>query len=238
LVHSPSPGNREDGQCDLYEMAPLRKKDVVLAAGESGVNAIEFVNAVEEKQVAPLASTPVTLRFLLSLYKENGAFPVSHRDLYLEGCTRLCQEQSKSRSTPHTRPRVKNSLRFLIAGRIAVCSIFSNRAFIYTGNSSTETRDTDILIDDLIGAPIRDGSQELHPSRDDVLEVLDSSLFSSGGADRVVWAHKTYAEFLAAFHLGREKTPLKNKMAFLGANEHAGKIAPQLHDAAAWMAER
>ena len=51
----------------------------------------------------------------------------------------------------------------------------------------------DITIDELCGERTSNGI-----SRDDVLETLDTGLFSSRGIDQMGWAHQTYAEFLAA----------------------------------------
>jgi predicted NACHT family NTPase len=60
---------------EVYELAPLRRRDVVEAAQADGVDADAFLREVDHKAVAPLAMKPVTLGFLLNIYHRNRGFP-------------------------------------------------------------------------------------------------------------------------------------------------------------------
>ena len=80
-----------------YVLAPLRRRDIQEAARATGVAENQFVEQIESKRVIPLAIKPVTLRFLLSIFKKSGHFPTSQTDLYLEGCLLLSAETSESR---------------------------------------------------------------------------------------------------------------------------------------------
>jgi hypothetical protein len=64
-----------------YELAPLRRVDVVRAAEAEGLDAAAFLREVARMEVAPLAGKPVTLRFLLNLYRAHRAFPRSQAEL-------------------------------------------------------------------------------------------------------------------------------------------------------------
>lgn len=58
----------------VYELAPLRRKDVAAAAEQSGFSASEFVDAVDRAEAVGFAIRPVTLRLLLKLF---WSYPVS-----------------------------------------------------------------------------------------------------------------------------------------------------------------
>src|SRR6516225_5532263 len=58
---------------EVYELAPLRRVDVIEAASATGLpDPDTFMRAVDEKQVVPLAIKPVTLQFLLNTYRKSG----------------------------------------------------------------------------------------------------------------------------------------------------------------------
>jgi len=68
-------------------------------------------------------------------------------------------------------------------------------------------------------------------------EALATSLFSSRGPDRREWAHRTYAEFLAAYYLSNHQLPLPQiMMLLLHTDERERRLVPQLHETAAWLA--
>jgi hypothetical protein len=52
----------------VYELAPLRRVDVLMAAEDSGLNSDTFLRAVDGAEAVPLAIKPVTLEFLLDSY--------------------------------------------------------------------------------------------------------------------------------------------------------------------------
>src|SRR6266498_17666 len=85
-----------DETVKVYELAPLRRVDVVQAAKTDGLNADNFLNELHKREVVPLAIKPVTLRFLLNTYRRHGEFPSSQTDLYSAGCRLLCEEASES----------------------------------------------------------------------------------------------------------------------------------------------
>ena len=62
-------------------------------------------------------------------------------------------------------------------------------------------------------------------------------MFSSRGLHRMGWAHQTYAEFLAAWHLTQHEMSLEQvtKLIF-SSKDPDHKLIPQLHETAAWLA--
>lgn len=86
-----------EDEVKVYELLPLRQADIVLAAETNGTNGREFVLAVREKGVDPLAAKPITLDFLLKQYKAKGQLPETKEQLYTRGLLYLCEEGSRSR---------------------------------------------------------------------------------------------------------------------------------------------
>jgi hypothetical protein len=71
----------------------------------------------------------------------------------------------------------------------------------------------------------------------EIREVLGTGVFSGRGEQRLGPAHRTYAEFLAAWYLSQRGLTLKQKMALLRHPQDAsGRIVPQLAETAAWLA--
>ena len=56
----------------IYELAPLRKADVEIAAKASSVDGAKLIEEVVNKEVTSFAVSPITLQFLLGICKEHG----------------------------------------------------------------------------------------------------------------------------------------------------------------------
>src|SRR5262245_861321 len=70
-----------------------------------------------------------------------------------------------------------------------------------------------------------------------VQEVLETPLFSPRGAQRTVWSHQTYAEFLAARYLVQHNASLAQILVLIThSSDPSGKLIPQLYETAAWLA--
>jgi hypothetical protein len=91
----------------------------------------------------------------------------------------------------------------------------------------------DIPIKDLLGRAIL-GSETIGIGELEIWQSLNTGLFSSRGSSRLGWSHQTYAEFLAARFLVEHKfTPARILSLILHED---GKVIPQLHELAAWLA--
>jgi len=89
-------------QVATFELAPLRRSDVHLAAEIEEIDPAAFLLAIEEKGAQPLAIKPVTLRFLINVYRRDGRLPAKQPDLYHQGCQLLVAETSQSRASPES----------------------------------------------------------------------------------------------------------------------------------------
>ena len=221
-----------ENEVKVYELAPLRRTDVVTAANSSGIDAEAFLSEIDKKEIVPLAIKPVTLRFLLNTYRRIGQFPSSQAELYREGCLRLCEESSESRRDAGYIGLLRSEQRLSLAARIAALTIFSQRYAVWTSVDVGEVPSEDIKISELYG-----GTEEDDVTEKEISEVLATGLFSSRGPHRMGWAHQTYAEFLAASYIVQSNMTTAQIMSLLvHPDDPDGKLVPQLHETAAWLA--
>ena len=79
------PSSLEDAILDIwgesatgaFELVPLRRVDVVLAADAEGLQPTQFLQDVGDRECESLAIVPVSLGFLLNIAKKHGEFPRS-----------------------------------------------------------------------------------------------------------------------------------------------------------------
>lgn len=217
----------------FYTLAPLRRVDVALAAGEC---AEPFLDAVAAKDAEPLAMSPVTLRFLLAEYGRERTLPRTRVALYAEGCRVLCEEASKSRQGAKKTGDLKDQQRLAIASRIAAVTVLGRRSLIFTGADVGTVPADAVMVEDLVGRTEPSPLGDVVVDEAAVQEVLGiSGLFAARGAECVGWAHQTYAEFLAARFLHERGLALDALVRAL-SNDTMNRIVPALRETAAWLA--
>jgi hypothetical protein len=223
------------GRVGVFELVPLRKKDVILAASTAGIDPAKFLGAIRSAGIAPLANRPVTLRFLMDIYAKSQSLPRGRAALYLEGCRCLAEEASESRRDAGALGDLTPSQRLTVAGRIAAVTMFCNRYAIWNGLYRGKPPE-DVATDELVGG--REGADATLTTvtREALLETLDTGLFNSRGPERLGWSHQSYAEFLAARHIHESKLPSKKALSFLFHPDGSGKVIPQLRETGAWLA--
>jgi hypothetical protein len=223
---------------EAYELAPLRRADIVRAAEAEGINPKAFLRALDEAGAVPLAIKPVTLSFLTGSYRATGGFPTKQADLYEEGCLWLCEERNANRRvSPGRSGGMTPDQCLAVAARIAAVTVYSNKYAVWTGVRPAAPDEEDVLLSTLAGGTEFVGEDEFPVDEPAVREALRSGLFSARGPERLGWAHQTYAEFLAARYLVRRGVANENVMALLvHPEDEEGRLALQLHEAAAWLA--
>ncbi len=225
-----------DDAVGVYELAPLRRKDVALAAEIRQVNADAFLAEVARMEVVPLAIKPVTLELLLNLYKSDSRLPHTQADLYHRGCRLLCEEPNDERRDAGVVGVLNADQRMVVAGRIAASTVFGNRYALWTAPDHGDVPREDIAIRLLCGTESV-GGVDMFVGEAAVKETLGTGLFSSRGPHRVGWAHQTYAEFLAADYLITHDVSVGQMLALIvHPGDQAGKLAPQLRETAARLA--
>ncbi len=220
-----------------FRLAPLRRDDVRVAAIAYGLDADHFLEEVDRKAAVPLANRPITLHFLLNLYREHGTFPSTQQALYEEGCRILCQEVSPSRRSAHFTGNFTARQRLAAATRLAYLMVFANRSEVWIGVDLGDVPVGSLQLYECSGGTEDADGNPLSVSETLLTEASSTALFSSRGPDRREWAHRTYAEFLAARYLSNHQLSLPQIMTLLlHADASERRLIPQLHETAAWLA--
>lgn len=224
----------------VYEITPLRRKDVRIAAAHRGLAPEAFLSAVHDREVTAFASKPSTLKLLLDLFtRTGGGLPQSQAALYREGLLHMCEghDPDGERRASRRGSRYSAAQRFAIAARVAAVTILGNRAAVWMGPRA-DAPGADVGIAVLAGGTEPVGGDTIQVDDDSIRDVLaNTGLFTSRGPRRMGWAHQTYAEFLATVWLLAHKMPLSQMEGLL---RHPGdrdrKFVPQLHELVAWLA--
>ncbi len=225
-----------EGEAEVFELAPLTRADVELAATDRGIEAKRFVRELIERDIVGLAIKPITLNMLLELSEKEEGLPESQLELYERGLTLLASEPNERRTRdPHTRGALSPWQRMAVAGRIAAATILSGRAAI-SADATAITGPDLVSLADLAGRERDIGEGAYFDVAESALrEVLDSGLFSARGDD-LGWAHQTYGEFLAARYLVKTNASAAQVISLLVGDGGDGRIVPQLRDVAGWFA--
>jgi hypothetical protein len=241
-LDSELPGIFGAGNFQALELVPLRRRDVGEAAAMEGIEPGAFISELLTRDVVPFAITPVTLRFLINTYLADQALPASKNEIYRRGCLLLAEEQDSSR-----RERgggVPGYHRLAIAERIAAAVMFAARDSVWVASDTSISPQTVVTIAELAGgkegaaADVIAGASDVDVTESALRDTLWTALFNSHGANRLGFAHQTYAEFLAARYVLNRSVPREQVMAMLTAHaDSSGRIVPQLQEVASWLAE-
>jgi len=223
----------ENNHVQVFNLAPLTRADVLLAAQSMLQQPNNFLDEVVKKSVAAFAIKPVTLQMLLASFQEKGALPETQAEIYREGCFWLCKELNPSRVDKQKTGRVPPEERILIAQYIAAASVYCRKNAIRVKAQNPLEHPPEILDLDSLRLHHR-----IEVDDGKLRETLDTSLFSSSGLGFVSWAHRTYAEFLAAEWCRVNTVSVGKMFELLSVEEEQNRRVPlQLIQAAAWLAE-
>ena len=217
----------------VFELAPLRRRDVLTALAAHGIDPDPFVRDLFRARAVVFAIKPLTLDMLIKIYQRHSSLPSSTTELYRQGCLELAEEQNVSRRETGRRGHLNGPQRVRLAGRIAAGTVLGDRAAIWTG-IDVDCPAQDVPVSRLSGATEQGDFADFTATDDDVREILDTGLFSSRGDHRMGWAHQSYGEFLAALYLNDKRVPAHIILQVL--THPTGGLIPQLTVVAAWTA--
>lgn len=221
----------------VYELAPLRRVDVIEAAKVSGQNPELFLDEVERKGAIPFAIKPITLTFLLNTYSTNKQLPSTQTDIFVEGCRLLCDETNESRLNSNRKGQLTSKELFSVAARIAAVTVFCGKSVIYKVPDLGDATDKELTIQRLSGGRESADGNEFEINEAAIREALSTGLFSAREQNRLGWSHQSYAEFLAAWYVvqhGMSLTQIKSLI--VHPTDSEGKLISQLSDTVAWLA--
>lgn len=221
----------------VYELAPLTRDQVLMAATVHLSKPEQFVEDVIVNEVVSFAIKPLTLDLLIRVWQEHGgSLPPTQREIYQQGSLALCSDSEK-RQTPKLRRELSAEQRLAVAAHIAAATFFCNRAAVWTGASEVQKPAADLSLAELATGFVTVKGQRVPVSEPALRETLDTGLFTSRGRNRLGWAHQTYGEFLAARYLLQEGLTARQALDLLTHPHDADrKLIPQLQEVAAWAA--
>ncbi|HUU92792.1 MAG TPA: hypothetical protein VM238_16495 [Phycisphaerae bacterium] len=226
-----------DANVGVYELLPLRRRDVRAAAEAEGIDCERFIETVQDRDAVPLAIKPVTLRLLVRLFRRDAALPHRQVQLYEQGCRLLCEEPNPARREAGLEGEVSAPVRFAVACRIAAATVFGKRFAIWTDIDEGQVPPEDVTVRQLAGGTENVNGGRAEVTEDAIREAYHTGLFTSRGPHRMGWAHQTYAEFLAATYLVRNGMTLEQILSLVvHPNDPGQKLVPQLYETTAWVA--
>ncbi|MEZ6049599.1 MAG: hypothetical protein R3C11_29270 [Planctomycetaceae bacterium] len=227
--------SKDSGHVHILELAPLSQQDVEIAVEANGMDSTDFLKQVEKVAAEPFAFNPVSLDLLLQIYHQNKSLPSTSREIYSKGCLLLCEEVSETRMEAKFTGNLTAEQRLRIASRIAACQIFSGQTIIGTSRT-TEVAAGCISVSELSGDFETVKNDKFDVTENGVEETLRTPLFVGRGPNQLSFAHKTYAEFLAAQYLTSKNLDQEQLSSLLFHPESPEKVIPQLAETAAWLA--
>jgi len=242
------PESLENGLIDLFgkdgvgifELAPLCRCDVEEAIRSEGIDEQLFMDEIDKMQASSLAIKPITLKFLINVFKRDKKLLSPQAELYRRGCEILCEDPSPSRREkrgPYI-GKLTSSQRLILAARIAAVMMFCKKTAIFTSIDIGQVNENEIKINDLCTGYEKVNGVKLEVTRENIDETLKyTSLFSGRGLNRLGFSHQTYDEFLAAYYIkinNMDKEQIMSLIQHSIGNER--KIIPQLSNTAAWIA--
>ncbi|GJM36843.1 MAG: hypothetical protein DHS20C19_02100 [Acidimicrobiales bacterium] len=211
------------------ELLPLRRSDAVQIA-RGWCEPSDFIDEVVRAGAGPLAARPLTLQFLARAFGDTGTLPAEGAPLYSAGIQALCEEQNEGRRDAGLAD-ASAAARLAITRRVAAATVFGGHSAVWLG-AEVHAASDDVTIEDLAGLAEPTGQTTIAVAAHAVRDALRSALFSSRGADRLGWAHATFADFLAAeWIVANDLSAQQVVPLFL---DPGGRCWPQTRLSAAW----
>lgn len=213
----------------VFELLPLRRRDAVEIVADLGVDAEQFLDAVETAGLVPLAARPLTLGLLVRGYRGSGQLASNASAAFESGLLALCEEQYPG-SRPETRGTGAGQAQtFDAAKHIAARSVFGARPLIWTGSHAAAEHMDLTAVDCGFG----DTAAERDAATTSVRAALHTGLFAGAGEGRLAWAHVLFASFLAArWVLDHRLTEPQVRSLVLAPD---GGIPASMSEVAAWL---
>ena len=203
-----------------------------MAATENNLEGDAFLSAVREREAQPLAARPITLDLLLNEATSGSELLPDIWRLYERGCRRMLSERPDSSRFTQA-PRLEPSQKMAVAGRIACVTILGAFTTVEINPDVAKHRGA-VAPEDIAGGQEIAAEVPFSVSSSEVHEVLKTGVFTASGLT-FRWLHKSYSEFLAAYHLRSHAVSKNQVISLIGC---AGRVAPALRGVTAWLTSK
>jgi hypothetical protein len=210
-----------DGDVTVLRLEPLTDRDVVAIANEVVGNGESFLEEAQQRGLEGLLHNPQTLNLLLTAAGQ-GEWPHTREETFRRACEVLAKEPKEEHLRVRSRPTRTTDL-LEAAGYACAVLLCSGR----TGAALSVVHATDEFPD--CGEwPYDAGLLRF---------ALRSRMFRAVGAERVVYVHRTVAEYLAAHFLtARIRAGLSLGRVLSLITGHDGGTLSDLRGVFAWLA--
>jgi hypothetical protein len=229
-----------EGEFEVWELAPLTKRDVVAAGGARGLDGEAILGEIISRGLQPLAMIPESLEFLLDAAARTGELPASRAEAFGKGLLLLAEEADEDRRRDRDEATIRGAgARLALAKRIA-------GALVLSGRVAARVDGDEPGVDDAAVAKLTGGHEldreaaipiEVEASAENLRAVLGTSIFTGHGVGRIGFAQASYAEYLCAAWLadGALSTQQVEDLLFTDVGGRL-RVVPQLHEVASWLA--
>lgn len=218
----------------VFELAPLREKDILSAAADRCLDSEAFSKEIQLKEIQPLANHPNTLNMLLSLFGRPDGLPKQRAELYRLGCETLAEERSAFRQESGHLGKLNKRQRMAVAGRIAAQMIFGHRSSFWRGDD-WDAESADLINSDIVVEMEHADGHDFPIDSHTLKETIECALFSGRGENRIGFAQQTYVEFLAAWYLRHRGLNARRTLPLL-LHPNDKRVPPQYAETAIWLA--
>lgn len=220
----------------VFDIAPHSRAFVFARLEKGDIKPEEFFATLDSAGAHGLALHPLGLNFLLAQSKEGRAFSSSRWALYENGCAAFLRPSKRRLEDGNLGlPDVRERMR--LAGLMAAIVLLTNRTdfSIFTDTAYDSGASARIGVDAIATFPLSRGEASWRPDRQQCSEVFESALFVTRDDGGFAFAHRTYAEFLAAHFLSSLHLSSREAMRLLTLPGTTETLTPQLQQLAAWM---
>jgi hypothetical protein len=223
-------------QVRVFELAPLTQAEVRLAAKEHGVDEEDFIEKIASRDLVSFTSEPVSLKFLIQSF-QSGRLHDDRFDkvsMFLEGAIHLATEVNEMHRANliHTAEE-----RVRIASRLATYLIFCNKSSIWQDESKLGSIWSDLLVDQVVRDNFKIDGEQFTLQLRGIKETLNTALFTLMSEEmRLAFKHRTYSEFLAAYHLNSQNATEEIVEQLLASPFDKLRSIPQIEEVLIWLA--
>jgi hypothetical protein len=224
-------------------LAPLRLRDVELAAQEWGVaesDRARLVRELEDRDLGVLAARPLTLRLLIDGYLARKGLPSRAGEIMEQGCLELLSRGHSPERLARlgVEPCLSVSERMAVAKRIAAVSMLSGRPRIVVGAERGDAADAVSTAEIAGRTPTEhvEGRALVVEPRMVREVVMATALFEGDGRD-YRWLHRALAEFLASRYLLEHGCTGPQILDLISYGPESDALVPQLEGVASWIDE-
>ena len=204
----------------IYQLVPLDLDDIRVAAESKLGDGEQFLKQVQDAGALALATVPITLEMLL---KQPEQLTSSRTILYERGLRELLKRTEGTVDLTHS----ELERRIEMSSRIAVVMMLSHKHSVDIEAADVHESSSAITVKDLLLDVANEREECL------IREILDTPLFQ--GTAKRIWAHQSFAEYLAADCLSKVNIPVKEILDMTVASDE--KFASHLHDTLRWLIE-